>query len=113
MHGAFALCVWKSRQVRCFSACCTLLPAWRANPVGLDDVLEGFCPPDYKNMSEAADALLEEKCGKGDTYGDPADFERAYETLDIAQRFLNEVPRYRTPAWPSARPPVFNLKGNY
>ncbi|XXT14606.1 hypothetical protein WME94_30595 [Sorangium sp. So ce429] len=62
--------------------------------MGLDDALEGFCPPDYKNTSEAADALLEEKCGKGDAYGNPADFEEAHETLDIAQRFLNEVPRY-------------------
>ncbi|WP_437931541.1 hypothetical protein WMF37_20540 [Sorangium sp. So ce291] len=59
--------------------------------MGLDDVLEGFCPPHYRHMSEAADGLLDEKDGEGGTHGDPADFGEAYRTADIAQRSLDEV----------------------
>jgi hypothetical protein len=32
------------------------------NPVGIDGVLEGYCPP-YKNMNEAVDTIIEQKFG--------------------------------------------------
>lgn len=35
------------------------------NPTGLEGVMEGFCPPHYKNMREAVEALCERKFGEG------------------------------------------------
>ena len=71
----------------------TPLPAWRPNPVGLDGVLESYCPPYYRNMSEAIDALLESKYGPAGTYGDPKNFDGVYKP-GVTERFLDEVPRY-------------------
>jgi nitroreductase len=34
------------------------------NPVGIDGILEGYCPP-YKTMDEAVDAIVEQKYGSG------------------------------------------------
>lgn len=69
----------------------TPLPAWRPNPVGLDGVLEGLCPPYYKNMSEAIDALLEAKFGPDGIYKDPKYYEQVFKP-DTASRYLAEVP---------------------
>lgn len=71
----------------------TPLPAWRANPVGLDGVLEGYCPPYYSNMSEAVDALIASKYGPGGVYSDTKNFEGVTKP-GVAERFLDEVPRY-------------------
>jgi hypothetical protein len=38
------------------------------NVTGLPGVLEGFCPPHYKNMREAVEALVQRKFGKGGPY---------------------------------------------
>ena len=47
-------------------------PEWSGpNPVGLDGVFEGFCPPYVKDMRAAAAKLIERKFGPGGTY-DPA-----------------------------------------
>ncbi|NLD38969.1 MAG: hypothetical protein GX654_19085 [Desulfatiglans sp.] len=35
------------------------------NPTGLEGVMEGFCPPHYKDMRAAVDALCERKFGPG------------------------------------------------
>jgi hypothetical protein len=69
------------------------LPKVRANPVGLDGVLEGMCPPYYKSMDAAVDALLERKYGKGGVYNDPAYFDRIFKP-GITSRYLKEVPHY-------------------
>lgn len=37
----------------------------KRNPVGLDGIFEGYCPPYYKTMSEAVDAIVEKKFGSG------------------------------------------------
>lgn len=71
----------------------TPLPAWRPNPVGLDGVLEGLCPPYYKDMSEAVDALLTSKYGEGGIYKDPRYFDRVFKP-GLAERFLEEVPHH-------------------
>lgn len=71
----------------------TPLPAWRPNPVGLDGVLEGYCPPYYSNMDEAVDALIASKYGPGGVYSDPKNFEGVNKP-GVTERFLDEVPRY-------------------
>jgi hypothetical protein len=38
------------------------------NPTGLPGVLEAFCPPHYKNMREAIEALIKRKFGEGGVY---------------------------------------------
>ncbi len=72
----------------------TPLPAWRPNPVGLDNVIEGFCPPYYKNMSDAIDALLEKKYGKGGLYQDKQEWDKVFKP-GLAAQFLAEVPHYK------------------
>src|SRR5262249_11162137 len=72
----------------------TPLPKARANPVGLDGVLEGLCPPYYRSMSDAVDALVERKYGQNGAYQDRAYFERIFRP-GLADRYLNEVPPYQ------------------
>ncbi|MCU0580561.1 MAG: hypothetical protein MUF69_13625, partial [Desulfobacterota bacterium] len=36
-----------------------------ANPTGLAEVMEGYCPPHYRNMRAAVDALCDRKFGPG------------------------------------------------
>ena len=71
----------------------TPLPTWRPNPVGLDGVIECFCPPYYKNMSEAVDALLETKYGQGGIYQAPKYFDKIFKP-GLATRYIEEVPHY-------------------
>ena len=69
------------------------LPKVRANPVGLDGVLEGLCPPYYKSMDAAIDALLERKYGKGGVYDDRTHFDRIFRE-GVTETYLEEVPHY-------------------
>ena len=71
----------------------TPLPAWRPNPVGLDGVIEGFCPPYHNDMSEAIDALIKAKYSEGGTYKDPKYFDQVFKP-GVTSRFLDEVPHY-------------------
>ena len=44
-------------------------PAWTAsNPVGLDGVFEGFCPPYHTDMRAAVDCFVALKFGPGGAY---------------------------------------------
>ncbi|MPZ99150.1 MAG: hypothetical protein GEU80_07400 [Dehalococcoidia bacterium] len=70
----------------------TPLPAWRPNPVGLDGLLEGCCPPYMEDMDAAVDAVLADKYGEDGVYRDSALFARLYKD-DYGERFLEEVPR--------------------
>jgi len=72
----------------------TFLGKPRANPVGLDGVLEGLCPPYYENMSDAVDAVLKMKYGENGTYRDPEPFEKIFRD-GFATKYLDEVPPYR------------------
>ena len=40
----------------------------KPNPVGLDGVFEGYCPPYYGSMGEAVEAFAEKKFGSGSLY---------------------------------------------
>lgn len=71
----------------------TPLPAWRPNPVGLDGVLEGLCPPYQKDMSAAVDTLVAHKYGSDGLYKDAKNFEGIFKP-PLAKAFIDEVPHY-------------------
>jgi len=55
----------------------------KANPVGLDGVFEAYCPPYYRDMGEAVDALAERKFGAETLYS--ADYEGMVPFKDWAK----------------------------
>lgn len=63
-------------------------PSPRPNPVGIDGVLEGLCPPYVTSMDEAVDQVLEEKFGPRGMYGDKELFGRPYKSADSVDPFL-------------------------
>ncbi len=65
-------------------------PATRPNPVGLDGILESYCPPYYKDMDAAIDAVLEEKYGPTGRYTDPKYYGQTMSPERTAQ-FLREA----------------------
>jgi len=72
----------------------TPLPAWRPNPVGLDGLIEGYCPPYHADMSAAVDALIASKYGEQGIYRDAALFGQTFKP-GLGEKFLREVPHYR------------------
>ncbi len=64
------------------------VPASQHNPVGIDGVLEGLCPPYVGSMSEAVDKVIEEKYGPGGTFVDKEVFSYAYKDGANAEAFL-------------------------
>ncbi len=62
-----------------------------AVPVGIDGVLEAYCPPYYKNMDAAVDAVIAEKFGANGIYTMDANRESPF--LD-RNEFVAGVPRY-------------------
>jgi hypothetical protein len=65
----------------------------RANPVGLDGLIQAFCPPYYKNMSAAVDALLQMKYGPGGAYNDSELYRKIFKD-DLGEKFQKEVPHH-------------------
>jgi hypothetical protein len=70
------------------------VPSTQPNPVGIDGILQGLCPPYVKSMSQAVDQLLEEKYSAMGTYGDLEIFKRPYNSEANAQEYLAHAPRY-------------------
>ena len=69
------------------------LPSTQPNPVGIDGVLEGLCPPYVKSMNEAVDIFIEEKYGPKGMYGDVATFAAPYKDPKNAEEYLrHQVP---------------------
>jgi len=63
-------------------------------PVGIDGLLEGFCPPYYKNMSEAVDAVIERKFKQpGGHFTDPKYYDKVLKP-GLAGPYLKELPHY-------------------
>ncbi len=60
------------------------LPSTQPNPVGIDGILEGHCPPYVKSMNEAVDMVLEEKFGSQGTYRPDGLFNRQYRSAGNA-----------------------------
>ena len=68
------------------------LPSTQPNPVGIDGVLEGLCPP-YVTTDQAVDTFIEEKYGPQGTYGDAANFAAPYRDAAFATEYLkHEAP---------------------
>ncbi len=66
----------------------------RAHPVGLPPHIKGACPPYYKNMTDAVQAVVDSKYGAGGTYNDVAPFRRMFQG-DRGDIYLKEVPHYK------------------
>ncbi len=60
-------------------------------PVGIDGVLEGYCPPYFKDMSAAVDAVVTEKFGSNGLYAQDSD--KAAPFLNRSE-FVAGVPVY-------------------
>ncbi|HEX6245465.1 MAG TPA: hypothetical protein VFZ61_31295 [Polyangiales bacterium] len=71
----------------------TPLPAWNANPVGLDGLIEGHCPPYYPDMDAAIDALLAYKYGPNGVYRKGGAFSKVFKGQK-ADEFIDQVPRF-------------------
>ena len=74
------------------------LPATQPNPVGIDGVLEGLCPPYVNSMNDAVDAFIEEKYGPQSMYGNAARFAEPYKDPATATEYL----KHQTPFTPQS-----------
>jgi hypothetical protein len=72
----------------------TFLTAPRAHPVGLGDLIQGMCPPYYKNMADAVDALIATKFGPQGIYQDRTYYDGVFQGSG-GERYIKEVPHYR------------------
>jgi hypothetical protein len=71
------------------------VPASQPNPVGIDGVLEGLCPPYVKSMDEAVDRVIAMKYGeKGTAYGNEAVFSSPYRNKDDARAYVEKGTRF-------------------
>jgi len=74
------------------------VPSTQPNPVGIDSILEGLCPPYVASMDEAVDQVLAEKYGPDGVYGDVGVFARSYQSQTQAQDFLQNAAHYSSEA---------------
>jgi hypothetical protein len=70
------------------------VPASQPNPVGIDGVLEGLCPPYVSSMDEAVDRVIADKYGPEGTYGDAGSFSRPYREPSSAEEYLRQATHY-------------------
>jgi hypothetical protein len=69
-------------------------PASQPNPVGIDNILEGLCPPYVKSMDEAVERVLEAKYGQQGAYGDATVFSRPYRRPRDGEAYLQQASHY-------------------
>jgi hypothetical protein len=71
------------------------VPASQPNPVGIDGIYEGLCPPYVKSMSEAVDRVLEAKYGaQGAAYGNEALFTKPYRDASCGRDYVRHASRF-------------------
>lgn len=70
------------------------VPASQPNPVGIDGILEGLCPPYVKSMDEAVEKVIEAKYGPSGPYGDAKLFGSQYKNQASAEEYLKNATRY-------------------
>jgi hypothetical protein len=63
-------------------------PASQRNPVGIDGMLEGLCPPYVQSMSDAVDIVIQEKYGPGGVFVDNEVFSYPYRNRSNAEAYL-------------------------
>jgi hypothetical protein len=63
------------------------------NPTGLPGVFEGYCPPHYKDMKEAIEALVKRKFGDGGMYNKetPGPWKESSKVRSSAKPFTEEI----------------------
>ena len=66
----------------------------RSHPIGLPPHIQGMCPPYYKSMADAVQAIVDSKYGPGGTYSDEAYFRSVFQD-DRGPVYLREVPHYK------------------
>lgn len=71
------------------------LPSTQPNPVGIDGILEGLCPPYVSSMDEAVDIVIEEKYSAkhGYSYGNKDLFNRSYKKPEYGDEYLKNATR--------------------
>ena len=74
------------------------VPSTQPNPVGIDGVLQGLCPPYVRSMDQAVDQVLAEKYDAQGTYGDVEVFKQSYRAKKHAEEFLRNAEHYSKPA---------------
>jgi hypothetical protein len=70
------------------------LPAALPNPVGIDGILEGLCPPYVASMDDAVDQVLAEKYTGSGPYSDLDVFKRSYNSQAHAEEYLKNASHY-------------------
>jgi len=70
------------------------IPASQPNPVGIDGILEGLCPPYVKSMDDAIDQVIAAKYGPTGSYGDEAVFNRPYRDPQSGREYLRQATHF-------------------
>lgn len=71
------------------------VPASQPNPVGIDGILEGMCPPYVASMDEAVDRVIAQKYGPtGGSYGEMDVFARSYRKREYAETYVENATRF-------------------
>lgn len=70
------------------------VPASQPNPVGIDGVLEGLCPPYVTSMDTAVDRVIEAKYGDRGCYGDQAVFGLPYRQPSDGAAYVRDGTKY-------------------
>jgi hypothetical protein len=70
------------------------LPSTQAQPVGIDGILEGHCPPYVKSMDHIVDKVLEDKFGNQGMYRPDDLFKRQYRSAASADEFVRTARSY-------------------
>jgi hypothetical protein len=79
---------WFRRRVR---SRFTPVPAGCANPVGLDGLLEGTCPPYFPTIDSAIDGIIAQKYGTEGRYSNECEFADVFRP-GLADKFVKEAP---------------------
>ena len=74
------------------------LPSTQPNPVGIDGVLEGLCPPYVASMNDAVDAVIADKYGPQGMYGDAATFAAPFKNPADVQPIFDGLAKAGLPA---------------
>ncbi|WP_392543513.1 hypothetical protein [Oryzobacter telluris] len=71
------------------------VPASQPNPVGIDGILEGLCPPYVSSMDEAVDRVIEAKYGAtGTAYGNEKVWSSPYRSAEDAKSYVDQGTRF-------------------
>ena len=70
------------------------VPASQPNPVGIDGILEGHCPPYMNSMNDIVDRVVDEKYGAQGNYTVAGGFARSYRDPKSAEEYLRQAKHF-------------------